>query len=110
MAITLGNFTKLDDGAFTGTLKTMHVQANLAIVPIDKTSDNAPDYRVYTGQRFEVGAGWSQVAKESRETYINLKIGAPEFGPNWVRARLVKLEEPSEDGPTHIALWTPRDR
>ena len=41
---------------------------------------------------------------------MNLKIAAPEFGPNWVRCRLVKLENPSDDGATHIALWEPRDR
>ena len=92
MAITLGTFTKLDNGAFTGTLKTLNVTASLTIVPVDKMSDNAPDHRVYAGQRYEVGAGWSQVAKSSGETYLNLKIGAPEFGPNWVRCRLVKLE------------------
>ena len=79
MAITLGTFTKLDDGIFTGTLKTLNVTAALTIVPVDKMSDNAPDHRVYAGQRYEVGAGWSQVAKSSGETYVNLKIGAPEF-------------------------------
>jgi len=31
MAITLGTFTKLDDGVFTGTLKTLHVTATLTI-------------------------------------------------------------------------------
>ncbi|MGE4061675.1 MAG: DUF736 domain-containing protein, partial [Sphingomonadales bacterium] len=97
-------------GVFTGTLKTLNVTAALTIVPIDKMSENAPDYRVYAGQRYEVGAAWSQVAKSSGETYLNLKIGAPEFGPNWVRARLVKLEHPNGDGATHIALWEPRDR
>jgi hypothetical protein len=39
----------------------------------------------------------------------NLKIGSPDFGPTWVRCRLVKLEKPAEDGATHIALWEPRD-
>lgn len=110
MAITLGTFTKLDDGAFTGTLKTLNVTAALTIIPTDKVSENAPDHRVYAGQRYEVGAAWSQVAKSSGETYLNLKIGAPEFGPNWLRARLVKLEKPADDGATHIALWEPRDR
>jgi uncharacterized protein (DUF736 family) len=110
MAITLGTFTKLDNGAFTGTLKTLNVTAALTIVPVEKLSDNAPDHRVYAGQRHEVGGGWSQVAKSSGETYVNLKIGAPEFGPNWVRFRLVKLETPTEDGASHIALWEPRDR
>jgi uncharacterized protein (DUF736 family) len=110
MAITLGTFTKLDDGVFTGTLKTLNVTAALTIVPVDKMSENAPDHRVYAGQRYEVGAGWSQVAKSSGETYVNLKIGAPEFGPSWVRCRLVKLEHANNDGATHIALWEPRDR
>jgi uncharacterized protein (DUF736 family) len=82
-------------------------------------SDNAPDYRVYAGQRYEIGAGWSQVAKSSGETYLNLKIGAPDYAvhrisPNSARTgsrcRLVKLEHPAEDGATHIALWEPRDR
>jgi uncharacterized protein (DUF736 family) len=77
MAITLGTFTKLDDGVYTGMLKTLNVSAALTIVPVDKMSDNAPDYRVYAGQRCEIGAGWSQVAKSSGETYLNLKIGAP---------------------------------
>jgi len=110
MAITLGTFTKFDNGTFTGTLKTLHVSAPVSIVPVDKMSDKAPDHRVYAGQRHEIGAGWSQVAKSSGETYLNLKIGAPEFGPNWVRCRLVKLEQPAEDGATHIALWEPRDQ
>jgi hypothetical protein len=41
---------------------------------------------------------------------VNLKIACPEFGPNGLRCRLVKLEHPAEDGATHIVLWEPRDR
>jgi uncharacterized protein (DUF736 family) len=77
----------------------------------NKISKKAPDYRVYTaGQRYEIGAGWSQVAKTSGEIYLSLRIGCPEFGSQWVRCRLVKLEQPAEDDATHIALWEPRDR
>src|SRR5712691_10269522 len=96
MAITLGTFTRLDDGVYAGTLRTLNVSATLAIVPVERKSAKAPDHRVYAGQRYEVGAGWSQVAKSSGETYVNLKIGAPEFGPTWLRCRLVKLEAPAE--------------
>jgi uncharacterized protein (DUF736 family) len=110
MANTLGSFTKLDTGAFTGTFKTLNVNATLSIVPVDKMSEDAPDHRVYAGpaQRYEVGAGWSQVAKSSGETYVNLKIAAPEFGPYAIYCRLV--EQPAEDGATHMILWEPRDR
>lgn len=112
MALTLGTFTKQDDGSFTGTLKTLNITAALTIVPAAKMSENAPDFRVYAGNghRYEVGAAWSQIARTSGETYLNIKIGAPEFGPNWVRARIVKLEEPQEDGTTHLALWEPREK
>ena len=110
MAITLGTFTKQDSGAFTGTLKTLNVTAALTIVPVDKMSDNAPDHRVYAGPRYEVGAGWSKVAQTSGETYVNLKLAAPEFGPYAIYCRLVKLEQPAEDGTTHMILWEPRDR
>jgi uncharacterized protein (DUF736 family) len=54
MAITLGTFTKLDDGAFTGTLKTLNVTANLTIIPVDKQSDNAP-LRIIRGGAFRLG-------------------------------------------------------
>ena len=112
MAITLGTFTKQQDGSFSGTIRTLNVTATLTIAPAAKQSDKSPDFRIYAGngQRYEVGAGWSQIAKQSNETYLNLRIGAPEFGPNWLRARLVKLETPQEDGATHMALWEPRDR
>jgi len=49
MAITLGAFTKQNDGSFTGALKTMNITANLTIVPADKKSEQAPDFRVYAG-------------------------------------------------------------
>ena len=53
-------------------------------------------------QHHEIGAGWSP----GREVEcLNLRIGAPEFGPNWVRCRLVKLRQTGENGSTHIALW-----
>ena len=70
MAITLGTSTKLDDGVFSGTLKTLNLTASLTIVPVDKMSDNAPDHRLFAGQRYEIGAGWSQVTKSRGETYL----------------------------------------
>jgi uncharacterized protein (DUF736 family) len=84
MAITLGSFTQQDTGSFTGTLKTLNFTATLTIVPIDKASENAPDYRIYAGQRYEVGAAWSQIAKSSGETYLNLKVGAPDYAESLV--------------------------
>jgi uncharacterized protein (DUF736 family) len=109
MAVTLGTFSLRDDGSFTGILRTLNVNKAIVIAPVDKTSENAPTHRVYVaGMRYELGAGWSQVAKSSRETYIGLKLASPELGPQWLRCRLVKLEQPADDGATHVILWEAR--
>jgi hypothetical protein len=40
----------------------------------------------------------------------NLKMGAPGFGPSWLRCRLVELDHAGEADATHIALWEPGNR
>ena len=110
MAITLGTFTKFDNGAYTGTLRTLHVTVPVSIVPVDKMSDKAPDHRVYAGQRHEIGAGWSQRREVERRDLHQSQDRLPGIRPQLGRCRLVKLEQPAEDGATHMALWEPRDR
>ena len=48
MAITLGTFTRLDTGSYTGILKTLHVTTGLVIVPVDKLE--ASENRVLRGE------------------------------------------------------------
>jgi len=108
MAITLGTFQELKDGSYSGSIKTLTVNAKLNIVPIDATSERAPDYRVYTGSNCEIGAGWSRVSKTSGETYLNLQIAALEFGQSYIYLNLVKSEQASDVGATHILLWEPK--
>ncbi len=107
MSLNLGNFSKLDDGSFAGPFRMIDSTTQLSIVPIDKTKENAPDFRVFA-QRREVGSGWSHKARTSGKDYLILKVAAPEFGPHMVRCRLVELEVPAEDGTTHVALWDAR--
>ena len=45
---TIGTFTK-QDGSFVGSLTTLTVKSKVTISPIDKTSEKAPDFRVYGG-------------------------------------------------------------
>jgi len=101
MAITLGTFTKFDNGAFTGTLKTLHVTAAVTIVPVDKMSDNAPDHRVFAGQRHEIGAGWSQVAKSSGETTSTSRSALRNSGrPGFAAASSSSSSRPKTAPPT----------
>ena len=110
MAITLGTFTKQDNGTFTGTLKTLNVTAALSIVPVDKHPTIVPIIGSMPVSATRSERAGARSPKLAARPYMNLKIAAPEFGPNWVRCRLVKLEQAGEDGTTHIALWEPRDR
>ena len=43
---TIGTFTKTGD-SYNGTVKTLSINAKTSIKPADKTSDKAPDYRIF---------------------------------------------------------------
>jgi uncharacterized protein (DUF736 family) len=43
---TIGIFTRSDDGAFTGTIRTLNVNVRATIRPVAKEKERGPDYRV----------------------------------------------------------------
>jgi uncharacterized protein (DUF736 family) len=45
---TIGTFTRAGD-SFTGSVKTLSINAKTTIRPAEKASDKAPDYRVFAG-------------------------------------------------------------
>jgi uncharacterized protein (DUF736 family) len=83
--------------AFTGTVRTLTTNVKVRIAPAEKTSDNAPDYRVYAGN-FELGAAWKKTSRAERP-YLSVTLGDPSF-PATLYARLVE----GEDG-THNLIW-----
>ena len=42
----IGTFTRDDNGAFAGTIKTLTLNVKATIKPCDRDNDKAPDYRV----------------------------------------------------------------
>ncbi|AFN78149.1 hypothetical protein PSJM300_10415 [Stutzerimonas stutzeri DSM 10701] len=95
----IGSFTTLDDG-FTGTLRTLTLQkTKVAIVPNDKSSPNAPDYRILTADGYEIGAAWKKLSQAERP-YLSVSLDDPAFQAT-VYARLVE----NDDG-THTLLWS----
>lgn len=67
--------------SYKGTLKTLTISAGIEIVPnMEKTKDTQPDYRVFTDERTEIGAGWNKVGKNSGNPYVSLTFAAPELG------------------------------
>jgi len=94
----IGSFTTLKDG-FTGTLRTLTLQTKVAIVPNDKSSANAPDYRILAAGGYEIGAAWKKLSQSDRP-YLSVSLDDPAF-PAPVYASLLE----QEDG-THILLWS----
>jgi uncharacterized protein (DUF736 family) len=96
MAI-IGTFKK-SDGNYEGTLQTLGLKAKLSINAVEKTGDNAPDYRVYAGKS-EIGAGWKKTSKKDAHEYISVKIDDPSFSAP-LYANLVEREG------QHDLMWS----
>jgi uncharacterized protein (DUF736 family) len=86
---TIGTFTK-QDGSFVGSLTTLTVKSKVTISPIDKTSEKAPDFRVYGGNA-EIGAAWSATSKEGKG-YLSVKLDEPSFAKP-ILCRLVETDK-----------------
>ena len=95
----IGTFTRGDDGAFTGTIKTLTINVKATIKPVASDSDKAPDYRV-TANGVEFGAGWSRTAKDTGAEYLSLKLDDPSFTAP-VYASLVQ-----SDKGEHKLIWS----
>ena len=94
----IGTFTA-QNGSYTGTVRTLTLNVKVRIVPGDKASENAPDYRVVAGNGLEIGAAWKKLSKAAR-SYLSVTLDDPSF-PATLYARLVE----GEDG-AHNLIWS----
>ncbi len=94
----IGTFTAQND-SYTGTVRTLTLNVKVKLVPSDKASENAPDYRVVAGNGLEIGAAWKKVSKAER-SYLSVTLDDPSF-PATIYARLVE----GEDG-AHSLIWS----
>ena len=74
----IGIFTRGDDGAFTGTIRTIAINVKATIKPVAKDNERSPDYRVIANG-VELGAGWSKTAKDSGVEDVSIKLDDPSF-------------------------------
>ena len=89
-------------GAFTGTIRTLTLNAKATIKPVPKDNDKAPDYRVTTAAGVEFCAGWSKNSREDR-AYVSLKLDDPDC-VMWVSV----VQDPSPPPLTRIGLQLQR--
>jgi uncharacterized protein (DUF736 family) len=71
--------TRSNDGTYTGTIKTLAIDAKARLVPSDpaSTSEKAPELRVIVSG-VEIGAAWRRTSKDDR-TYHSVKLDDPSF-------------------------------
>ncbi|MEL6278268.1 MAG: DUF736 domain-containing protein [Pseudomonadota bacterium] len=93
-------------GAYKGSLKTLSIATGIVIVPNgEKTNDEQPDFRVFTDQSTELGAGWTRKGKSSGREYVSLTLAAPELGRK-IYANLGPAA--GQDDPSVFAIiWNP---
>lgn len=94
----IGTFICGEGGSFTGTIRTLTLNVEASIQPVEKDHDKAPDYRVCVGGD-EVGAAWKKVSRGERP-YLVLKLDDPSFSAP-IYASLT-----SGEGDEHRLIWS----
>lgn len=94
-------------GTYKGSLKTLSIDCGIEIIANrEKTQDAQPDFRIFSDQRTEIGAGWRKVGKQSGRDYVSLTFAAPELGPRKLYANLGPAA--GQDDPAVFAIiWNP---
>ena len=93
----IGTFTE-QNKSFIGTVRTLTLNVKVKIVPNDKESESAPDYRIVAGN-FEIGAAWKKISKADKP-YLSATLDDPSF-PATIYARLVEGEVGA-----HNLIWS----
>jgi uncharacterized protein (DUF736 family) len=98
----IGTFTLGKDGGWTGSIRTLTIDAKVRLVPNDDChGSNAPTFRVLLGQS-RIGHAWeARSGGESPKNYLRVRLDDPGFSTP-VTAALF----PSEDGSTAQLVWS----
>jgi uncharacterized protein (DUF736 family) len=105
--VQIGRFRQVDTG-FAGRLKTLALDVPLRLVPTQRQSDKAPDWRVHlddNGDGPEIGSGWTH-ERDGGGSFIALQFDCPTFNSP-LRANLVPAR--GEPG-IHALLWSRQPR
>ncbi|MGH7172219.1 MAG: DUF736 domain-containing protein [Gemmataceae bacterium] len=94
----IGSFTAQNAG-FTGTIRTLTLNVKVKLIPNDKSSENAPDFRIQAAAGYDVGAAWKKTSEAGRD-YLSVTLDDPSF-PATIYARLIE----GEDG-TRNLIWS----
>ena len=100
----IGTFTRDENGAYAGTIKTLTLNVKAKFVRIENPSDKGPHFRIYSAGNVELGAAWQKHSEQSGRDYLSVKLDDPSF-PAPIYASLVE----AEDGKSHNLIWSRRN-
>lgn len=103
----IGYVQRQADGSFKGSIRTLSVNAEIAILPNRGKSGDQPDYRVVSNG-VELGGGWVRTGEVSGREYIRLAMSAPELGARTLYANLGRAAGQDDDDAFAI-IWNPGD-
>ena len=74
----IGHFTLAKDGGWTGSIRTLTIDAKVRLVPNDdRNGDNAPAFRVLVGNA-HIGDAWdARTAGDNPRYYLRVRLDAP---------------------------------
>lgn len=85
---TIGRFTQTKDGGWTGTIRTLTINAKARLIPNDiRDHQNAPAYRLLIG--FDrIGDAWEAETSDGEpRSYLRVRLDDPAL-PGPISARL----------------------
>ena len=88
---TIGHFTKKDAG-YQGTINAPGFQTKAVLVPLEKTNDKAPDFRIITDKGGEFGAAWKRTAEKSGNEYLSVTLDSFNL-PKAIYCRLIEADK-----------------
>jgi len=103
----IGYVQRLADGSFKGSIRTLSVNAEIAIIPNRGKTGEQPDYRVLSNG-VELGGGWIRTGEVSQREYVRLAMSAPELGQRTLYANLGRAAG-QDDVDSYALIWNPGD-
>ena len=104
---SIGHVQRQNDGSFRGALKTLSVNAEIAIIPNRSKTGDQPDYRVLSNG-VELGGGWIRTGEVSQREYVRLAMSAPELGGRTLYANHGRAAGQDDDD-AFAVIWNPGD-
>ena len=100
--MNIGTFTLAKDGGWTGSIRTLTIDAKLRLVPNDNRENaNAPAFRVFVGNS-RIGDAWeAHSGGDHPKDYLRIKLDDPSL-PEPMSLALF----PSDEGGEAQLVWT----